>query len=155
MPAVQMAIFPAPQPVRQAQSLGLGIPPVIRQSDSVRRQVMPIPSGQFCTPPILDHNSDSSSLSNETPLSPNPPTPTDQPPAPSKRGKTRGSKTSKASGSHGSGRQWAKAGATATIVEWFGTVSGTCIFLMPKKLSCSSHNLCISAAASVSTFRIK
>jgi hypothetical protein len=133
--------------VRQAQSLGLGLPPVARQSESVRRRVTPIPSGQFCTPPILDHDSD---LSNETPPSPShapapadqlptnqPPTdqpPTDQPPigqppndqppvpGPSKRGKTRGpgSKTSKASGGQsgrGGSRQRAKATASTDTIE--------------------------------------
>jgi len=94
-PTASTSSLPASQPVRQAQSLGLGLPPVIRQSDSVRRQVTPIPSGQFCAPPspILDHNLD---LSNETPPSPDAPqatpadqlslpAPADQPPAPSKR----------------------------------------------------------------------
>lgn len=118
---------PAPQQVRPlaAQSLGLGIPPAIRQSDSVRRRVTPLPLGQFCTPPILDHShhaSDDSDLS-ETPPSPASvptnqlPTPADQPPASasSKRGKTgKGSKKSKASGGRGGrgGRQRAKATAT-------------------------------------------
>ena len=120
--AASESSLPASQPVRPAQqSLGLGLP------QSLRRRVTPIPSIQLI--PSLDHNS---SLSNETPPSPNPTvptTPTDQspapadldqlePPAPSKRGKTsRGSKTSKgkASGSRGGGKQRAKATATATI----------------------------------------
>jgi hypothetical protein len=103
------------------QSLGRGQPPVIRQSDSVRRQVTPIPSGQFSSPPILDYNSESESvndLTNENPPSPDPPV--EQLPAPasasgpSKRGKTgRGSKRGGRTG-RGGGRQRAKATATAT-----------------------------------------
>lgn len=120
------ATMPASAASQQAQqSLGLGLPQAIRQSDSLRRRVTPIPSIHFI--PSLDHNS---GLSNEleTLASRNPATPTDQPqqpaaaadddeppapadesqaPAPSgsKRGKTRGSKTSKASGSRGRGKQ--------------------------------------------------
>ena len=96
--------------------LGLGLPSAIRESDSMRRRVTPIPSDQFRIPPILDHTSD---LPNEAPPLPNSPEPADQlpadqPPAPSKRGKTRGStrKTTKASGSHGGRRGRAKVTAT-------------------------------------------
>jgi hypothetical protein len=126
------------QPVRQAQSaqiLGLGPPPAIQQSDSVRRRVTPIPSGPFHTPPSprLDHSSNdletppgpshdrpapanqlpalAPQAANQPPDSP----PAEQSTAPSKRGKDRGltQNNSKASGSCHGGRQRAK--ATASI----------------------------------------
>lgn len=129
IPPTSNIVQPSPSPIvassqsaSQPVSLGLGLPPqagpATRQSasDSMRRRVTPIPSGQSA-PPILDHTSGESEVLKETPPpSPDPPANLLPQPVTSKRGrgaaqtrKTRGGR-----GGRGGSKRRGKAVATAS-----------------------------------------